>query len=210
MVVCVFWYVPLYTAHAVLCESPSLMAVTTGHLFLMLHLTGKGTDCTDSAFCSRWENRGRVGLKNWLCEWEMGTSGVVVYLPSKEVTKQFYFICWLYWFICSINTLIPFLFLCTTVFLFPFQFAFEKSEGWINALHIHKETVYSIVFLGQWDTGLIPFNESLNIRDESNAWNTAWIKYMKETYQLYQMQVDSKVLWWGYGAHSGWWLYLYL
>lgn len=141
VVVCAFWYVLLYTR----CFVWFIIAHGDGHLFLMLYLTEKGTDYTGSAVCSGWENRGRVGLKNWQGKWEVGTSGVVVYLPSEEVTKQFSFICWLYWFICSINTLIPFLFLCTTVFLFPFQFVFVMTVGtWIKVLHIHKETTCSV------------------------------------------------------------------
>lgn len=94
-----------------------------------------------------WMREQREGgtERNWQGEWKAGTSGVVVYLPREEVTKQFAFICWLYWFICPINALIPFLCLCTTVFLFPLRFVFVMTVGTrIKMLHIHKETCQTV------------------------------------------------------------------
>lgn len=87
--------------HDVLCDSSLLTAMTNVQLFLVLYLSGKR-----HRFCVLlWIREQREGgTKNWQDEREMGTSGVVVYLPSEEVTKEFSFICWLYWFICSINT----------------------------------------------------------------------------------------------------------
>lgn len=65
---------------------------------------------------------------------------LVVYLRKEEVTKQFSFICWLYCFICSIGTSIPYLiFLLRCVIDFLITVGSQK-----NKLHIHKETVHNV------------------------------------------------------------------
>lgn len=86
------------------------------------------------------------------------------------------------------NALILFLSFCNTVFLFPFQFVFVMTFGsWIKMLHIHKETVCSL--MGQSTFWINHFTLEM-------AHETSW-------------RFDSEILWLGCGVHTGWCVFLY-
>lgn len=106
-----------FSIYAASCDSSLLMAMISGHLFLMPYLSGKGTDCS---FYLR------------LC----------VGLEKRGSDKTFFF-----FFFSSVGITVLFLFLFNQSFFVPlFSFLdFLLAAGTqINMMHIHKETAHSV------------------------------------------------------------------
>lgn len=124
-----------------------------------------------------WENRMKE-LALWMRSGDICCGCLFTQWGSGK-TEPFSFISWLYWFICSINTLkphSPFFIMLFSCFHSSFLLVMKVGPR-IKMQHIHKETLCNL-FWGLWNPHST-FNKWLYISDVSKAWSIFQIDHVK-------------------------------